>query len=52
MGNPAQEAKLTDLNNSYGVARWALEGSELHVWTDDDDEAYVHPDGTVTWKSA
>lgn len=49
-GNEAQSDKLTVLNNMYGVDRWQLEGSELHIWTDDDDECMVHTDGTVTWK--
>lgn len=51
-GNALQAERLTELNDTYGVDRWELEGLELHIWCDDGDEADIHPDGTVTWKEA
>jgi hypothetical protein len=50
LGNDAQEARLANLNNMYGVARFAHENGEIHVWDDDGDEAMIHQDGTVSWK--
>lgn len=50
-GNAAQQARLATVNDQQGVADWELEGTELHIWTDDQDQAYIHPDGTITWVS-
>lgn len=49
--NGAQEAKLANLNDAYGVKRWVQEGATVRVWTDDGDEAELYSDGTVNWKS-
>ena len=49
-GNDAQEARLQSLNDLYGVKSFAYENGEIHVWDDDDDEAMIHEDGTVSWK--
>lgn len=49
-GNEAQQAKLATLNDNYGIARWQLEGKEVHAWDDDGDEVMIHEDGTASWK--
>lgn len=56
-GNAAQQARLANLNDTYGIARWELRRGELCVWTDDDEgaavpSAAIHDDGTITWADA
>lgn len=49
-GNTAQEAKLQNINDLYGVSRYEYENGEIHVWDDDGDEVMIHRDGTASWK--
>jgi hypothetical protein len=46
-----QSLELQRLNDNYSVARWERDGSDLHVWCDDGDEALIDPSGYTTWKS-
>lgn len=49
-GNTQQLAKFQNLNDLYGIARWEMEGKEIHAWDDDGDEVMIHEDGTASWK--
>lgn len=49
--NQVQEGKLQELNDNYSVDRWEEEGTDLHIYCDDGDEALIDKDGYVTWKS-
>jgi hypothetical protein len=51
IGNAHQQARLSSMNDRYGVAGWKMRGATMIVTCDDGDEAEVHPDGTVTWAS-
>jgi hypothetical protein len=49
-GNTAQQTRFQNINDLYGIARWEMEGKEIHIWDDDGDEAMIHEDGTASWK--
>jgi hypothetical protein len=47
-GTAQQQAKLTDINDNWGVAKWHIrEDGVMHIEDDDGDEYNVGPDGKL-----
>lgn len=50
--NQLQNARLNTINEQHTVERWEVRGATLWTVVADGDEAEIHSDGTVTWRSA